>query len=137
MGEHSNCLFSYKTVQSIDHNKQMLEAIFISARIAILEPRKLQADIPGLLPNLGKLLEKISYKLLLQHLQPLADFQWGFQAGKFTAPMLAARNYTHFNWLNLREKGKDVAAVFFDFKESTGFSPPQRVHKETKKAASK
>ena len=45
----------------------------------------------------------------------LSTNQWGFQAGKSTVAALLG---TCHNWLETMEKGKEVEAIFFDFKKA-------------------
>ena len=68
--------------------------------------------------------------LLLQHLaetQTISDSQWGFHSGKSTVKALLE---TTHNCLNVLEKGKEVGAVFFDFRRPIRLSsPPSTVGK--------
>ena len=69
-------------------------------------------------PILSKLLEKHICGLLagqLQSSEPINESQFGFQQGKSTTTALLE---TTHNWLNLLESGRDVGAVFFDFKKA-------------------
>ena len=72
----------------------------------------------SLLPVLSKLLERHIFSLLSKHLDqshPISDSQWGFQAGKSTTTALLE---TTNNWFQLLESGREVGAVFFDFRKA-------------------
>ena len=72
----------------------------------------------SLLSILSKLLEKYIHGLIMDHLESehtLSTNQWGFQAGKSTVAALLG---TCHNWLETMEKGKEVEAIFFDFKKA-------------------
>ena len=61
---------------------------------------------------LSRLLEKYIYGLIMGHLQnghSLSENQWSFQAEKSTIAALLA---TCHNWLDILEKGNEMAAVF-------------------------
>jgi len=63
--------------------------------------------------------------LLLQHLaetQPISDSQCGFQSGKSTVTALLETTHNYFNVL---EKGKEVGAVFSDFRRAFNSVPHQ------------
>ncbi len=72
----------------------------------------------SLLPILSKLLERHFHSLISDHVSdysPLSNDQWGFQWGKSTAQaLLVATN----DWLQHLELGREIGAVFFDFKKA-------------------
>ena len=71
----------------------------------------------SLLPILSKLLEKHVYGLLSKHLQlsePIYSLVSN-QRGKSTSTALLE---TTHNWLQLLESGRDVGAIFFNFKKA-------------------
>ncbi len=51
----------------------------------------------------------------LKEFYPLSDCQWGFRSGRST---LAALLSTIHNWLQLLEAGKDVWAIFLDYRKA-------------------
>ena len=72
----------------------------------------------SLLSILSKVLEKHIYSLIISHLDqhyPLSVCQWGFRSGRSTvsAPLL-----TIHEWLQLLESGKDICAVFLDYRKA-------------------
>lgn len=72
----------------------------------------------SLLSILSKLLERHIYYLVASHLDefhPISQSQWGFQSGKSTVTALLE---TTHNWFQLMEDGKEVGAVFFDFRKA-------------------
>ena len=69
----------------------------------------------SLLSILSKLLEKHIYGVLFRSVEPISNYQWGFQAGKSTVTALLE---TTHNWLQLLESGCEVGAIFFDFKKA-------------------
>ena len=72
----------------------------------------------SLLSVFSKLLERHVYKILTEHLcthHPLSNSQWGFSAGKSTVTALLA---TTHEWFQQLEEGKEICAVFFDFKKA-------------------
>ena len=72
----------------------------------------------SLLPVLSKLLERHIANVLLQHLtdkQQISASQWGFHSRKSTVTALLE---TTHNWFELLEHGKEVGAVFFDFRKA-------------------
>ena len=72
----------------------------------------------SLLPVLSKLLEKHFHLLISDHLSescPISSVQWGFQRGKSTVNALLETTNT---WLQHMETGREVGAVFFDFKKA-------------------
>ena len=68
----------------------------------------------SLLPILSQHLEKHVYGLLPKLSEPIYDSQFGFQQEKSTTTALLE---TTHNWLQLLESGRDVGAIFFDFKK--------------------
>ena len=71
----------------------------------------------SLLCILSKMLEKRIHSLLLSHLEdfhPLSDCQWGFRPCRSTATALLS---TIHEWLQLLEAGKDICAVFLDYRK--------------------
>ena len=72
----------------------------------------------SLLCILSKVLEKHIYELIFNHLTqyyPLSDCQWGFRAGRSTVSALLV---TVHDWLQLMESGKDICAVFLDYRKA-------------------
>ena len=72
----------------------------------------------SLLNIVSKLLEKIVYTILWEHLQeyyPLSLSQWGFQKGKSAINALLS---TISDWHLFLDKRIDVLCVFFDFKKA-------------------
>ena len=67
---------------------------------------------------LSKVLEKYIHGVIMDHLQGehfLSSNQWGFRTGKSTVVALLGKCH---NWVQTLEEGKEVEAVFFDFKKS-------------------
>ena len=73
----------------------------------------------GILPILGKLLERHIYELILHHhLQSsnvLTASQWGFLEGRSTVTALIKCTD---DWLKSLEDGSDTCAIFFDFRKA-------------------
>ena len=72
----------------------------------------------SLLSVLSKVLEKHIHALIYSHLNqyhPLSDSQWGFQNGRSTVSALLL---TIHHWLQLMESGKDVCAVFLNYRKA-------------------
>ena len=72
----------------------------------------------SLLSVLSKVLEKHIHALIYSHLNqyhPLSDSQWGFRNGRSTVSALLL---TIHHWLQLMESGKDVCAVFLDYRKA-------------------
>lgn len=72
----------------------------------------------SLLSILSKVLERHVFKLVnreLDELCPLSDVQWGFRAGRSTTSALLS---TTSHWFELLEEGKDICAVFFDYRKA-------------------
>ena len=72
----------------------------------------------SLLSILSKILEKHIYSLIAKHLSehcPLSDAQWGFIPGRSTVSALLS---TVHHWFQLLEDGKEVCAIFLDFKKA-------------------
>ena len=72
----------------------------------------------SLLCLLSKLLEKHIFTLIVNHLDknsPLSDTQRGFRAGRSTVSALLT---TTSDWLTMLESGKDICAVFFDYRKA-------------------
>ena len=64
------------------------------------------------------MLEKHIHSLLVSHLDEfhlLSDCQWGFRAGRSTVTALLS---TIHEWLHLLESGKDICAVFLDYRKA-------------------
>ena len=81
----------------------------------------------SLLSIVSKLLEKIVYSLLWDHLTehaPLSDCQCGFQKGKSTTTALLS---TIHDWCSLLDKHYDIACVFFDCKKAFDSVPHQKM----------
>ena len=79
----------------------------------------------SLLPLLSKLLEKHIYGLINQHLQShgfFADSQWGFTEGRSTVTALIK---CVDDWLKALEEGKEICAVFFDYRKAFDTVPHQ------------
>ena len=51
----------------------------------------------------------------LDELCSLSDTQWGFRAGQSTTSALL---FTTSHWFELLEAGKDICAVFFDYRKA-------------------
>ena len=72
----------------------------------------------SLLSVVSKLLEKIVYSLVWEHLldhSPISDQQWGFQKLKSTtAALLSSTN----EWFKSLDRKEDVVCVFFDYKKA-------------------
>ena len=72
----------------------------------------------SLLCILSKVLEKHIHNLIFKHLNqcyPLSDCQWGFRSDRSTVSALLL---TIHHWLELMESGKDVCAVFLDYRKA-------------------
>ena len=72
----------------------------------------------SLLSVLSKVLEKHIHALIVRHLEehyPLSDSQWGFRTGRSTVSALLL---TVHKWLQLLESGKDICAVFLDYRKA-------------------
>ena len=72
----------------------------------------------SLLSVLSKLLERHVHKILTEHFcthHPLSNLQWGFSAGKSTVTALLT---TTHEWFQRLEEGKEICALFFDFKKA-------------------
>ena len=81
----------------------------------------------SLLSIVSKLLEKIVYSLLWDHLTehaPISACQWGFQKGKSTTTALLS---TIHDWCSLLDKHYDIACIFFDFKKAFDSVPYQKM----------
>lgn len=79
----------------------------------------------SLLSLLSKLLEKHIYGLINHHLQSLSFFsnsQWGFSAGRSTVTALIK---CVDDWLKALEEGKEICAVFFDYRKAFDTVPHQ------------
>ena len=79
----------------------------------------------SLLPLLSKLLEKHIYGLISQHLQFhnfFSDSQWGFTEGRSTVTALIK---CVDDWLKVLEEGKEICAVFFDYRKAFDTVPHQ------------
>ena len=79
----------------------------------------------SLLPILSKLLERHIYVLISEHLtlsHPISNYQWGFQAGKFTVSALLALTYA---WFQQLETGEEICAIFFDIKKRSTLFPTE------------
>ena len=96
-------------------------------------PKSTEAHSPdnyrpiSLLCILSKALEKHIYELIFNHLTqyyPLSDCQWGFRACRSTVSALLV---TVHNWLQLMESGKDVCAVFLDYRKAFDSVPYARL----------
>ena len=77
----------------------------------------------SLLSVLSKLLERHVHKILAEHLcthHPLSNSQWGFSVGKSTVTALLT---TTHEWFQQLEEGKEICAVFFDFKKAFNSVP--------------
>ena len=61
----------------------------------------------------------------------LSTNQWGFQAGKSTVAALLG---TCHNWLETMEKGKEVEAIFFDFKKAFDTVPHEALLDKAKQS---
>ena len=64
------------------------------------------------------MLEKHVYSIISQHLNlnhPISNSQWGFTAGHST---IAALLSTTHDWFKLLEEGKDICAVFLDYRKA-------------------
>ena len=80
----------------------------------------------SLLSVVSKLLEKIVYSLLWEHLldhSPISDCQWGFQKQKSTTTALLS---TTQEWFKLLDRRQDVICVFFDYRKAF-YSVPHRI----------
>ena len=79
----------------------------------------------SLLSILSKILEKHIFSLILCHLEefhPLSDSQWGFRAGRSTVTALLS---TVHRWFQLLESGKEICAVFLDYRKAFDSVPHQ------------
>ena len=67
---------------------------------------------------LSKLLEKHIHGLMYEHLsnrQELSDSQWGFRSGSSTVTALLSVTQ---EWLSTLEYGRELCAVFFDYRKA-------------------
>ena len=81
----------------------------------------------SLLSIVSKLLEKIVYAILWDHLlehAPISDRQWGFQRGKSTTTALLSANH---DWFSLLDRQCDVLCVFFDFRKAFDSVPHKNI----------
>ena len=81
----------------------------------------------SLLSIVSKILEKIVYSLLWDHLldtAPISDCQWGFQKGKSTTTALLS---TTHEWCSQLDQQHDVLCVFLDFKKAFDSVPHRRL----------
>ena len=72
----------------------------------------------SLLSILSKILERHVYNVIADHLDesnPLTDCQWGFRAGRSTVGALLA---TTSHLFALLEAGKEICAVFYDYRKA-------------------
>ena len=72
----------------------------------------------SLLVVLSKILEKHVHSIITQHLNlchPISNQQWGFTAGRSTIGALLS---TVHDWFKLLEEGKDICAVFLDYRKA-------------------
>ena len=71
----------------------------------------------SLLSILSKVLERHVYNLIATHLEanPLSDFQWGFRLGRSTVSALLT---VVDEWLRVLEDGKEICAIFFDYRKA-------------------
>ena len=72
----------------------------------------------SLLVVLSKILEKHVHSIITQHLNvhhPISNSQWGFTAGRSTIGALLS---TTHDWFKLLEEGKDICAVFLDYRKA-------------------
>ena len=72
----------------------------------------------SLLSIISKVLEKHLYGLIVCHLEeffPLSDSQWGFRHGRSTVGALLS---TTHDWFQLLESGKDICAIFLDYRKA-------------------
>ena len=72
----------------------------------------------SLLSILSKILERHMYNVIADHLDeshPLTDCQWGFRAGRSTVGALLA---TTSHLFALLEAGKEICAVFYDYRKA-------------------
>ena len=79
----------------------------------------------SLLSILSKILEKHIFSLILCHLEefhPFSDSQWGFRAGHSTVTALLS---TVHRWFQLLESGKEICAVFLDYRKAFDSVPHQ------------
>ena len=79
----------------------------------------------SLLPIVSKLLERHVYNVIMNHLvhfNPLTMNQWGFLEGRSTVTSLL---HVTDHWLKELEGGRDVCAVFFDFRKAFDSVPHQ------------
>ena len=81
----------------------------------------------SLLSIVSKLLEKIVYAILWDHLlehAPISDRQWGFRRGESTTTVLLSA--TH-DWFSLLDKQCDVLCVLFDFRKAFDSVPHKKL----------
>ena len=79
----------------------------------------------SLLIILSIILEKHIFSLILCYLEefhPLSDSQWGFRAGRSTVTALLL---TVHRWFQLLESGKEICAVFLDYRKEFDSVPHQ------------
>ena len=79
----------------------------------------------SLLPLLSKLLEIHFHSLITQHLRSrliFSDSQWGFTEGRSTVTALIK---CVDDWLKMMEEGKEICAVFFDYRKAFDTVPHQ------------
>ena len=71
----------------------------------------------SLLSVLSKVLERHVYNLIASHLEmnPLSDTQWGFRPGRSTVSALLT---VVDEWLRILEDGKEICAIFFDYRKA-------------------
>jgi hypothetical protein len=71
----------------------------------------------SLLSVLSKVLERHVYNLIANHLEanPLSDSQWGFRFGRSTVSALLT---VVDDWLRILEDGKEICAIFFDYRKA-------------------
>ena len=91
---------------------------------AVPIPKRSPANSPdhyrpvSLLSILSKVLECHVYNVIADHLDethPLSDYQRGFRAGRSTVGALLA---TTSHWFSLLEAGKEICAVFYDYRKA-------------------
>ena len=66
---------------------------------------------------ISKVLERHVYNLIASHLETysLSDSQWGFRLGRSTISVLLT---VIDNWLRILEDGKEICAIFFDYRKA-------------------
>ena len=72
----------------------------------------------SLLVVLSKLLERHIHSIITQHLnehQLISNSQWGFTTGRSTVAALLS---TTHDWFKLLEEGKDICAIFLDYRKA-------------------